>query len=74
MDITENIYLRHNGRIGHAEMSDSINPQSIIDHGHGIVRRSHLAGARLMILRTGVLTHCARPIVLARERISGTRG
>jgi len=67
--ITQDIYLWHNGRIGHAKIPDAVHPQSIVDHSHGIIRRTHLAGTRLMILRAGVLAHGAGPIFLAQIRI-----
>lgn len=64
-------HLWHNGRIGHAEMSDAMHPQSVIHHCHGITGSSHLARARLMILGTGVLAHSTAPVLLAQEWILG---
>lgn len=67
-------YLRHNGRVGYAKIPNTVHPQSMVDHGHGIIMGTHLAGARLMILRTGVLAHSAGPIFLAQIGILGARG
>lgn len=67
-------YLRHNGRVGHAEIPDAVYPQSVVDHGYRIVTRTHLAGARLMILWAGVLAHGAGPIFVAQIGILGARG
>jgi len=67
-------HLRHDGRIGHAEVSDAVHPQSMIHHRHGILDWSHLAGASLMIFGAGVLAHGTGPIVLAQELVSGAGG
>lgn len=72
--ITGDTYLRHNGRVGHAEIPDAVYSQSVVDHGHGIVMRTHLAGARLMILWAGILAHGAGPVLLAQIGILGARG
>jgi len=46
----------------------------MIHHCHGILGRSHLAGAGLMIFRAGVLAHGTGPVILARELISRASG
>lgn len=70
----DDAHLRHDGRVGHAEILHAVHPQFIVDHGHGVVPRSHLAGTRLMILRAGVLAHRAGPVFPAQERKLGAGG
>ena len=58
---------RHDTRIGHPHPSYPSDTQLIVDHGERIVRRSHLAGTRLMILGRGVMTNRALPVSVAPE-------
>lgn len=58
-------HLRHDTRISHPHPSYPSDTQLIIDHGERIVRRSHLAGSRLMIFRRSVMTNRAFPVSVA---------
>lgn len=60
-------HLRHNARVGHSYASHPSNSQLIVNYGHWVVRRSHLAGSRLMILGRGVMTTRALPVSVATE-------
>lgn len=60
-------HFRHDTRIGHPHPSYPSNTQLIVNHGERIIRRSHLAGSRLMILRRSVMTDRAFPISVAAE-------
>lgn len=58
-------HLRHDTRIGHPHPSHPSDTQLIVNHGERIIRRSHLAGSRLMILGRSVMTDRAFPVSVA---------
>ena len=58
---------RHDARVGHPYTSHSSDSQLIVNHGHWIIRRSHFAGSRLMILWCSVMTNRTFPVSVAAE-------
>lgn len=57
------------GRVHHPQVGHAQHPELRVDHRARVAGRSHLARARMMVLRFGVRDHHARPVRVAVVRM-----
>lgn len=62
-------HLRHYAGVHHAQSPDAMHPQLVINNGHRVVAGTHFAGARLVVLRSGVLSNGALPVGITAKRM-----
>ncbi len=59
----------HDGRVGDPQADDAVHAQLVIDHGPGVARGPHLAGAHVVVDSVRVVADDALPVRVGKRLV-----